>query len=80
MIEIFEYNICDDYNELIFTRQCIALEDNIPDLINIDFIEDVDGSKIQIYTLNGKKIKLYNDNTIGAVYIKSETDLSQYFN
>ena len=44
-----------------------------------DLLIDVDGSKTQIYTLHGKKITVHNSYYIGAVYVNSEIELTQYF-
>ena len=53
---MFEYSICNQADEEIFKRQCNALEKKFSELLVKDnFLTDVDGSKIQTYTLNGKK-------------------------
>ncbi|MCI1269817.1 MAG: hypothetical protein LKG21_07995 [Ruminococcus sp.] len=75
----FDYNICNQADEEIFNKQCKALEKHIPNLIKLDMLTDVDGSKIQRYELNGKKIVVYNHFVIDAVFIKSDVDIEQYF-
>ena len=68
---MFEYNICTVPDRNIFIKQCKALEKHIPDIIKGDLLKDVDKSETQIYTVNNKKIFVYNSFYVGAVYIKS---------
>ena len=76
----FDYNICNQADENIFQKQCKALEKHIPNLIKSDLLTDVDGSKMQRYELNNKKIIVYNHLAVDAIFIKSDIDLEQYFN
>lgn len=76
---MFHYNICTEPDEEIFKKQCIALEKHIPNLVRVDLLEDVDGSKIQIYKLGDKEIIVYNEYTIGEVYVDSEIELEPFF-
>ncbi len=75
----YDYNICTEPDEDIFERQCAALEKHIPSLKKGPFMTDVDNTKIQIYFKDGKKIKVKNDYMVGAVYILSEIELTQFF-
>lgn len=78
---MFEYSICNQADEEIFKRQCNELEKKFSELLVKDnFLTDVDGSKIQTYTLNGKKVKVVMSNYENEVYIYSEIDLKEYFN
>lgn len=77
---MFEYNICNEADEDIFKKQCLALEKNIPNLVKKDLVIDVDGSKIQEYVLRGAKITAINNKYLGEVQIISEVDLEQFFN
>ena len=76
---MFEYSICTVPDNDIFARQCKAIEQNIPDLQKMELIIDVDGSKIQSYIKDGKRIDVHNSNYVGAVFINSEIELTQYF-
>lgn len=81
IISIFEYSICSYADEEIFKRQCNALEKKFSEsLVKDNFLIDVDGSKIQTYTLNGRKVKVVMSNYENEVYISSEIDLKEYFN
>lgn len=77
---MFEYNIYGAFDENIFNKQCAALERHIPNLRKNNFLEDVDGSQIQIYNFSdGNEIKVINDNFFG-VYVESDVSLEKYFN
>jgi len=76
---MYEYNICNQADEEMFTKQCAALEKNIPNLRKDKLLIDVDETKIQSYKLGLNNIVVYNDYCIGAVYIRSEIELKQYF-
>ena len=57
----------------------IVLETHLPHLVKDELLEDVDGSLMQRYWLDGKMIRVYNSNDIGSVYIDSEVELEPYF-
>lgn len=79
MIFMYDYNICTEADERLFHLQCKALEKHIPGLVKGDFLIDVDGSMTQIYYFNSKEISVHNSYYIGALYIVSEIELSQFF-
>ncbi len=76
---VFEYIICNIADEEIFWKQCKALEKFIPNLIKVEFLHDVDDSKIQVYQLNGQQLSVHNSYYLNSVYIKSEFDIDPYF-
>lgn len=76
---MFDYNICTQADDEIFDKQCLALEKHIPGIIKQDLSVDVDDSKVQHYELGSSVITVHNDQYVGAVYIKSEIELEQYF-
>lgn len=76
---MYSYSICTEPDYEIFTRQCKALEKNIPGLVKVEKLEDVDGSQIQVYKLESQEISVYNSYYVGAVYIESEVDLEKFF-
>ncbi len=77
---MFEYTICNQADENIFRKQCLALEKNIPDLIKENTLEDVDGSLTQLYSLYNKRVSVHSSENIGAVYVESDVDLKPFFN
>ena len=86
---MYHYNICTIADEVIFQKQCRALETHLPHLSYFlvfsgekgtePLLEDVDGSLMQRYWLDGKMIRVYNSNDIRSVYIDSEVELEPYF-
>lgn len=76
---MYEYTICNSADALVFAKQCLALEEAIPNLVKADLLMDVDESQIQPYTLNGEGIIVYNDTTVDAVYIRSKIALEPFF-
>lgn len=76
---MFEYSICTVPDSNVFTRQCKAIEKNVPGIQKVELLVDADGSKTQTYIKDGKHINIHNSNYIGAVYISSEIELTQFF-
>lgn len=76
---MYHYSICNVADEVIFQKQCRALETHLPYLVKDELLEDVDGSLMQRYWLDGKMIRVYNSNDIRSVYIESEVELEPYF-
>lgn len=76
---MFDYTICNQPDADIFKRQCLALEKHILGLKKEKLLTDVDGSQTQLYSLDEKSITVHNSYYIGAVYIKSEIDLTKFF-
>ena len=77
---MFEYEICNVFDEDLFKKQCEALEKYIPQIKKTDYLEDVDGSQIQLFSVSSKsEIKVINDVCFG-ISIESEIDLKPFFN
>lgn len=74
-----EYNICNIADEEIFKKQCDAILKKVPGIRTEDEITDVDKSVIHIYETDNGAIRVYLDYNIGAVYVKSNLPLKQYF-
>ena len=51
---MYHYSICTIADEVIFQKQCRALETHLPHLVKDELLEDVDGSLMQRYWLDGK--------------------------
>jgi hypothetical protein len=60
---MYHYSICTIADEVIFQKQCRALETHLPHLVKDELLEDVDGSLMQRY----------------CPYIASEVELEPYF-
>lgn len=76
---MFSYMICNEPDEEIFNRQCKAIEDKVPNIELVKTLHDVDDSRIKVYNVEGKEIKVSNDYYNGGVFIKSEIELEQFF-
>ncbi len=76
---MYHYSICTIADEVIFQKQCRALETHLPHLVKGELLEDVDGSLMQRYWLGGKMITVHNSNYIDAIYVDSEVELKPYF-
>lgn len=76
---MFNYTICNEPDEILFKKQCKALEKSISGLVKEPLLHDVDDSKTQVYKLGDKKIIVHNSYYIGALYIDSEIKLEHYF-
>lgn len=76
---MFNYTICNEPDKELFEKQCHALEKHIPSLIKKHLLHDVDDSMTQIYQKDGARILVHNSYYIGALYIESEIELTQFF-
>ncbi len=75
----YSYAICDQADDEIFRKQCIALENHIPNLIKERLLEDVDGSLYQEYHHEKGELIVCSEIPVGAVYIDSDFDINPYF-
>ena len=73
----YDYTVKTKADIDAFKVLCLKIE-AIPEVKKENHIVDVDGSIMEFYSCNNKKIVAYNDYYIGAIYIKSDTDLSNY--
>lgn len=71
----FDYNVSPDNSPEAFKKVCKKLEEHFYDLIKEPLLVDVDGTTIQTYTRQGKKIVVFDDYDIGAVFVQSEIEL-----
>lgn len=76
---MYRYMICDAPNEEIFYKQCDALEKNIKEIDKKELLEDVDGSKIQVYFYKCKKIKVINSYYENELFVESNIELESFF-
>ena len=76
---MFKYNIHKEADNSKYKAACVAIESNIENLNIEKPLVDVDGSMIQIYSSGNKRIKVYNDYEVDAVYIDSDINLDDLF-
>lgn len=77
--DMFTYNISKTADNKVFKDTCKQIEKHNVNLSPEKPIVDVDGSVIQIYTDGDKKIKVYNDYEVDAVYVNSYISLDNLF-
>lgn len=76
---MFDFTIYRDNSVSEFKRACEIFEKEFPQADKEKLLVDVDGTLIQSYQVAGKKTDIYDDYEVGAVYLKSELDLSGIF-
>ena len=72
----YDYTIYPDNNFEVFKETCRKIEISYPDYKKNEILIDVDGSYLQIYEKDKKEIVVYEDYDVGAIYVKSDIDLS----
>ena len=75
MTDMYSYTVSKSADNKAFKKACNAIEGGLSGIKKDNLLVDVDGSAIQIYYANGKKIKVVNDYEVDAVYADSEIDL-----
>ena len=75
----FDYTIYPDNSQEVFKNTCTKIENNYPDIVKENLLTDVDGTTIQIYHIGRKKIAVYDDYEVGAVYVRSDVNLESVF-
>lgn len=76
---MFDFTVNKNNSPQDFKYACLRIERFFPDLIKKQLLVDVDGSTIQTYLKDGKDIDVFDDYDVGAVYVKSEVDISVAF-
>lgn len=74
---MFDYTLSTEVDIIAFNKYDSMLK-KIPNIKIESQLEDVNGSLIQIYYLDGNKIKLMMDEDVGATYMESEIELKNY--
>ena len=76
---MYTYSICNVADEEIFTKQCATIEKYLQPLEKEELLEDVDGSKVQLYKFREHMVKVVNSFYVNEVYVESEIDIKPYF-
>jgi hypothetical protein len=76
---MFTYNISKIADNKVFKDTCKQIEKYNAKLSSERLLVDVDGSVIQIYVDGDKKIKVFNDYEVDAVYVDSDISLDNLF-
>lgn len=75
MREVYDYTIYPEANNVKFQQICQDVEKIFNTFNKEKLLIDVDGSLIQTYWVKGKKVNVFNDYEVDAVYIKSDIEL-----
>lgn len=74
---MFDYNVYPEANEVAYKKAVALIAMHFPKLKKEKELIDVDSTAIQVFSLSKKTaVRVFNDTDIGAVYVKSEIDLS----
>lgn len=73
---MYEYNVCPTASNERFSEMCHHIERSMPDIVKGKLLIDVDGTGMQRYSKDGKKIMVINDYDVDAVYIESEIEIA----
>lgn len=76
---MYSYTVSKAASEKAFAEACRLIESHFKGISKEKKIEDVDGTAIQLYQKDAKKIKVFNDYEVDAVYIDSEIELNSIF-
>lgn len=68
----FDYTICEAYDKAAFDSVCAKLDSHIPPLEKGECIKEDDGSEMQFYRLDGKKLAVHIVDFLEIVYVTSE--------
>jgi hypothetical protein len=73
----YDYTISKENSPIVFKEICEIISSNFSDFKVEELLVDVDGSTIQVYSKGDEQIVVYDDYDIGAVFIKSDIDLTE---
>lgn len=76
---MYDYNICSQADRALFHKQCQAIETHIKPLKKEQTIQDIDGTLVKKYYHRLGQITVKNDEQVGALYVTSDFDLTQFF-
>jgi len=71
----YDYTIFPDNSPEKFKETCKRIENELTITKKKELLIDVDGSTIQSYYSDDKKIVVYDDYDVGVVYVLSDIDL-----
>ena len=76
---MYSYTLAMEIDTQVFMGACRKIENAFPSAKKKGLLIDVDGSMVQDYYIEGRKIRVQNDCYVYAVYIDSELDLKELF-
>ncbi len=78
MKKVFDYSVYPECNEKAYKNAVALIAKHYPEFKKEKELIDVDSTAIQVFSLSKKTVvRVFNDTDVGAVYVKSEVDLSR---
>ena len=71
---MFDYTIAKNTSNEEYIKTCELIEKSLGIKKSMS-ATDVDGSLVQTYNIANKVIKIFNDYTVGAVYVKADIEV-----
>lgn len=72
---MYDYSISLNNDPKEFKKVCVQIENHYTEAKKKEQLVDVDGTTIQSYAIGEKKIIVYDDYDVGAVYIRSDMEI-----
>ncbi len=74
----FDYNISESFDRAAFDATIEKLDSHTPPLEKGENVKEDDGSEMQFYYLDGKKLAVHIVDFLDLVYVTSEFDAAEY--
>ena len=55
---MYQYTICNQPDESLYRRQCKAIEEKVPGIVEAKELANIDGGAVMIYKKDGATIKV----------------------
>lgn len=76
--KVIDYNIFPQNSNDVFNDVCKLLSQKLTGFKKQEMLVDVDGSMVQTFKKGNAEVDVYDDYAIGAIYVKSNINLSSY--
>lgn len=76
---MFSYTLAMEIDNQVFRDACNKIEKAFPYAEKRELLIDVDGSLLQDYFIEDRRIRVQNDCDVYAVYVDSDIDLKEIF-
>ncbi len=74
----FDYNISESFDREAYDATCKTLDAHVPPLKKGETIKEDDGSEMQFYYLDDKKLAVHIVDFLDLVYVTSEFDAAEF--
>ncbi len=73
----YDYTVSEQFDAAAFKETCARIE-RIVGVMKDAYNAEEDGSEMQFYKLNGKRIAVHSSVFLEVVYVTSEIDIDEY--